>query len=172
MRIGIGYDIHRLVPKRKLFLGGILIPYKKGLEGHSDADVVLHSICDSLLGAAGLGDIGEHFPDTDSQYKDISSQKLLSRVLSKVSKSGYRLVNLDIIIFVQKPRITLFKKRMRKSIAKILKVDKLRINIKAKSYENLGDIGKGDAISCQSVVLLENNLREQITENRVQKNKR
>lgn len=154
-RVGLGYDIHRLVAGRKLILGGIEIPFEKGLLGHSDADVLLHAACDALLGAAGLGDIGEHFPDTDPQYKDACSMDLLNTTYRLVRQRGLRLVNLDATVFAQAPRLSPFKAQMAVRMADCLDVDRSRINIKATTTEGLGSIGQGAGIAAMCVALLE-----------------
>lgn len=151
MRIGIGYDIHRLVKGRKLIIGGIEIPYHKGLMGHSDADVLTHAVCDALLGAAACDDIGEHFPDTDNRFKDISSLKLLKKTLSIIEKKGYSVNNIDTIIVAEKPKLTHYKGKMRKNIAKILKIDLDKINIKATTEEKTRKV---EAIAAYAVALL------------------
>lgn len=153
-RIGLGYDIHRLVPGRKLILGGEAIPFEKGLLGHSDADVLVHAACDGLLGAAGLGDIGEHFPDTDPRYRGCCSIDLLRTVYRHITQAGFSLVNLDATIFAQAPRITPFKQRMVSRMSRCMAVDPWRINIKATTAEGLGFVGRGDAIAAMCVVLL------------------
>ena len=154
MKIGIGYDVHRLVPGRQLILGGTLIPFDKGLLGHSDADVLTHAICDALLGSAGLGDIGLHFPDTDPQYKDISSLKLLARSYKKVRQKGLTINNIDTIIFAEAPKIGPYRKTMLENLARAVEVDPGCINIKATTTEGLGVIGKGEGIGAMSVVLV------------------
>ena len=153
-RIGIGYDIHRLVKGRKLFLGGIEIPHSKGLEGHSDADVLLHAICDALLGALGKGDIGEHFPNTDKKYKNISSTLLLKHVLDLVNKEGYEIVNIDTVIQAEEPKLTPYKPKMRKHIAQTLSIDESCVNMKATTQEGLGAIGEGRGIAATAIALL------------------
>lgn len=153
-RIGIGYDIHRLVEGRKLFLAGLEIPYVKGLLGYSDADVVLHALCDALLGAVGLPDIGEQFPDTDPGYHNASSQELLKAVDDLVKKKSYLIENLDIVVILEEPILSPFKKQMRKIIAGILKIEEGCVNIKAKTNEGLGDIGRKAAIASWAAVLL------------------
>ena len=153
-KIGIGYDIHRLVEGRKLILGGIEVPYKKGLEGHSDADVVLHAICDAILGALGKGDIGEHFPDTDAKYKNISSLILLGKVNALAQEEGYRVNNVDVVIQAQEPSLKDYKSRMRPPIAYKLAIDESYVNIKAATQEGLGAIGKGEGIAAFASVLL------------------
>ena len=154
MQIGIGYDVHRLVPGRQLILGGVQIPFDKGLLGHSDADVLTHAICDALLGSVGLGDIGLHFPDTDSQYKDISSLKLLARTYKKVRQKGFAICNIDTIIFAETPKIGPYRKTMLENLSRALEVDPGCINIKATTTEGLGAIGKGEGIGAMCVVLV------------------
>lgn len=153
-RIGIGYDIHRLVEGRKLFLGGVEIPYIKGLLGHSDADVLLHTISDALLGALGEGDIGEHFPDTDPKYQGISSSELLKKVAALVEKKGFLITNLDTVVIAEEPVLIPFKKQMQERIAALLGLKTGAVNIKAKTNEGLGEIGKKEAIASYAVVLL------------------
>ena len=155
MRIGMGYDVHRLVEGRDLVLGGVPIPYEKGLLGHSDADVLLHALCDALLGAAGLGDIGRHFPDTDPAYKGIRSLKLLTRTYEMVRSRGLVLVNADATVFAQSPKIGPYHRQMAQNIAEVLDSAPERINIKATTTEGLGMIGAGDGIAAMAVVLLE-----------------
>lgn len=153
-RAGIGTDIHQLVEGRKLFLGGIEIPYPLGLLGHSDADAVLHALMDALLGAAGLGDIGTLFSDTDPQWKDADSRQLLRCVREQVRKQGWEVVNADVIVHAQQPKLTPFKGQMRRSIADLLDTDFGRINVKAKTGEGLGPVGTGQAIEATAIVLL------------------
>ena len=153
-RIGIGYDIHRLVQGRKLVLGGVEIPYERGLEGHSDADVLLHAVCDSILGALGKGDIGEHFPNTDEQYKDISSLVLLERVSALADKEGYTIGNIDCVIQAEEPNLGKHKSQMCHSIAGALAVDASVVNIKATTQERLGAIGKKEGIAAFASVVL------------------
>ncbi len=155
MRVGLGYDVHKLVANRKLVLGGITISYEKGLLGHSDADVVLHAVCDALLGAAGLGDIGMVFPDSDPEYKDIYSLILLEKTFFMIDKKGFSVVNIDVTIFAQAPKLFDYKKKMSEKIAEAIKIDKSLVNIKATTTEKLGTIGKGDAIAAMCVVLLD-----------------
>ena len=154
MQIGIGYDVHRLVTGRQLILGGALIPFEKGLLGHSDADVLLHAVCDALLGSAGLGDIGLHFPDTDPRYKNISSLKLLSQTHEMVRQKGFNICNIDTTIFAEAPKIGPYRDAMQKNIARAVEVDPGCINIKATTTEGLGIIGKGEGIAAMSVVLV------------------
>ena len=160
MRIGTGYDVHRLTSGRKLILGGVAIPFEKGLLGHSDADVLVHSICDALLGAAGLGDIGLHFPDTDPKFKDISSIKLLEKTYKMVTKKGFNLVNIDSTVFAQKPKISPFREKMQQNIARAMNVNKNCINIKATTTEGLGMFGRGDGMGAMSVVLIESKMSQ------------
>ncbi|MGD2036517.1 MAG: 2-C-methyl-D-erythritol 2,4-cyclodiphosphate synthase [Desulfobacterales bacterium] len=154
MRVGIGYDIHRLVEGRPLILGGVPVRYEKGLLGHSDADVLVHAICDALLGAAALGDIGMHFPDSDPQYKDISSLTLLSNTCRMVAEKGFRIVNLDTIVFAEAPRLGSQRHEMQTKIAKTMNVRKEQVNIKATTTEGLGVIGKGEGIGAMCVALI------------------
>ncbi|WIF95624.1 2-C-methyl-D-erythritol 2,4-cyclodiphosphate synthase [Caminicella sporogenes] len=152
MRVGIGYDVHRLVEGRKLILGGVDIPYQKGLLGHSDADVLLHAIKDAMLGAVALGDIGKLFPDTDNRYKGISSIKLLSEVNNRLKEKGYRVNNIDAVIIAQKPKMAPYIEGMRKNIANTLSIDKDSVNIKATTTEGLGFTGTGEGIAAQAIV--------------------
>jgi len=153
MKIGLGYDIHRLVDDRKMFLGGIEIPYIKGFLGHSDGDVLLHAITDALLGAAGLGDIGEHFPDTDFKYSGMDSKILLKQVVDLVNKN-FNISNIDSVIIAQEPALAPFKKAIQKSVASILGLDVESVGIKAKTNECLGEIGRKEAIAVYAVALL------------------
>ncbi len=155
MRTGIGCDVHRLVAGRKLVLGGTEIPFEKGLLGHSDADVLVHAVCDALLGAAGLGDIGLHFPDTDSRYKDISSLSLLTQTGDMVRGKGFFIRNIDTIIFAEAPKIGPYRKSMQQNLAAAVNVDSACVNVKATTTEGLGVIGKGEGIAAMCVVLLE-----------------
>lgn len=155
MRIGHGYDVHKLVENRKLILGGVDIPYEKGLLGHSDADVVLHAICDALLGAAGLGDIGKHFPDNDNSFKDIDSRILLRSVAKKISDEGYKLSNLDVTIIAQAPKLAQYIPLMREKIAQDVCLEQNRVNVKATTEEGLGFTGEKLGISAHAVCLLE-----------------
>lgn len=154
MKIGIGYDVHKLVKGRKLIIGGVNIPFEKGLLGHSDADVLIHAIMDSILGALGAGDIGKHFPDTDEQYKDISSLVLLERVYNIMKKEKYEIGNVDSIIVAQRPKMAPYIEEMKKNIAYILNTDTSNINIKATTTENLGFVGKEEGIASYSVCIL------------------
>lgn len=154
MRIGHGYDVHRLVTGRRLVLGGVEIPFEKGLAGHSDADVLIHALCDACLGAAGLGDIGRHFPDNDPRYKDIDSRILLRRVGEALKEKGYRIVNIDSTLVAQAPRLAPHLARMRANLGADLDMDEAAINIKATTTEELGFIGRGEGIAAHAVVLL------------------
>ena len=155
MRIGHGYDVHKLVPDRDLILGGVKIDYELGLLGHSDADVLLHAVSDALLGAAGLGDIGRHFPDTDPQYKGADSLKLLENVAEKVKAAGYRVSNIDVTMIAQKPKLKDHIPQMVLNIAGAVGVDASRVNVKATTEEKLGFTGEGLGMSCHAVCLLE-----------------
>ncbi len=154
MRIGQGYDVHRLVSGRKLTLGGVCIPYELGLEGHSDADVLIHVIMDALLGAAGLGDIGKHFPDSDNRYKGISSIKLLEKVEALISKQTYIVENIDATIVCQKPKLSMYIDEMRENISRALGILPGQINIKATTEEGLGFTGSMQGVSAHAVCLL------------------
>lgn len=155
MRVGMGYDVHRLVEGRDLILGGVKIPYEKGLLGHSDADVLLHAIMDALLGAAALGDIGRHFPDTDPQYKGISSVKLLEHVGRLVGEQLYVIGNIDATIIAQRPKMAPHIEQMRVNVAKALHLDVSQVNIKATTEEGLGFTGSGEGISAQAAACLD-----------------
>ena len=156
MRVGIGHDTHRLGALRPLILGGLRIDHPKGLIGHSDADVVLHALTDALLGAAGLGDIGDAYPDTDPKYRDCDSARFVSESLARVNQKGYHVVNVDITIFAQEPKLGPIKTRMREHLAKMLGLDVDAVNVKAKTGEKVGSIGRGEAIGCQVAVLIDN----------------
>ena len=151
MRVGLGYDVHKLVENRKLILGGVEIPYEKGLLGHSDADVLLHAIMDALLGAAALGDIGKHFPDTDDRYKGISSIKLLEEVGKLLEEKLFVINNIDATVIAQRPKIGPYREKMVKNIAKALRIEEELINIKATTEEGLGFTGSGEGISSQAI---------------------
>lgn len=153
-RVGMGYDLHRLVEGRRLVLGGIEIPFAKGLAGHSDADVVLHSICDALLGAVALGDLGRHFPDTDPRYAGISSARLLETVLAEITRRGFEIENVDVTIVGEAPRLAPLLGAMRERVAELLRISPDRVNIKAKTNEGVGAIGRGEAIAAYAVCLL------------------
>lgn len=154
LRVGQGFDVHALVPDRKLILGGVTIPYHLGLLGHSDADALLHAITDALLGAAGLGDIGHHFPDTDARWKDADSRALLRAALATVRAAGWRVNNVDATVIAQAPRIAPHVSAMRANIASDLGIDIDRVNIKGKTTERLGFTGRGEGIAAEAVVLL------------------
>lgn len=155
MRIGHGYDVHRLVEGCDLILGGVKIPYEKGLLGHSDADVLLHAVSDALLGAAGLGDIGRHFPDTDPQYKGADSLELLRQVYRKISEKGYRVGNIDVTMIAQRPKLKDYIPQMQANIAAAVGTSPDRVNVKATTEEKLGFTGTGEGMSCHAVCLLE-----------------
>ena len=155
MRIGHGYDVHRLVEGRDLILGGVKIDNEKGLLGHSDADVLLHAVSDALLGAAGLGDIGRHFPDTDPQYKGADSLMLLREVYRKIAEKGYRVGNIDVTMIAQKPKLKDYIPQMQANIAAAVEVSPDRVNVKATTEEKLGFTGTGEGMSCHAVCLLE-----------------
>ena len=155
MRIGHGYDVHRLVEGRDLVIGGVKIDYELGLLGHSDADVLLHAVSDALLGAAGLRDIGYHFPDTDPKYKGADSRMLLREVRQKVADAGYRISNVDVTMIVQKPKLKPYIEQMMANIASDLQIDVSRVNVKATTEEKLGFTGSGEGMSCHAVCLLE-----------------
>ena len=155
MKVGIGYDVHALVEKRKLIIGGVDIPYEKGLLGHSDSDVLIHAIMDSLLGAMGIGDIGKLFPDSDDAYKDADSRVLLRRVYEIMQENNYSICNLDAVIIAQKPKMSPYIEEMKRNIAEDLKSDVSNISIKATTTEHLGFEGRGEGIGAQCVCLLE-----------------
>lgn len=155
MRIGNGYDVHRLVEGRRLVLGGVDIPYKKGLLGHSDADVLTHAVCDALLGAAAMGDIGRHFPDSDPSFKDIDSLLLLKKVGGLLRQRGYRIMNIDSIVVAQEPRLAGYISAMAANIARTLGIIPEQVSVKATTTEGLGFQGQGQGISAQAVVLIE-----------------
>ena len=155
LRIGHGYDVHRLVEGRKLILGGVDIPWERGLLGHSDADVLLHAVSDALLGAAGLGDIGRHFPDTDPKYKGADSLMLLREVYRKISEKGFRVGNIDVTMIAQKPKLKDFTPQMQENIAAAVGVTPDRVNVKATTEEKLGFTGSGEGMACHAVCLLE-----------------
>ena len=155
MRVGIGYDIHRLVEEKKLFLGGVEIPYIKGLISHTDGDVVLHAIADAILGALALGDIGQHFPDSDPDYKNMPSGHILQRVARIVAEKNFVIENIDTAIIAEEPKIHPFKDKMVENIANILGVNRSKINVKATTNEGVGSIGRGDAIAAYAVATLE-----------------
>ena len=161
MRVGFGFDVHPFVSGRPLILGGIKIPYLFGLKGHSDADVLIHAICDALLGAVAEGDIGRHFPDTDPQYRDIKSTILLKKVLTKVGEKGFRPVNIDATIVAQKPKVSEIIPRMVKEIVDVLEIETGRVNVKATTTEGLGFTGREEGIAAYAVALVETDSIEQ-----------
>ena len=154
MRIGQGYDVHRLVQDRPLILGGVEVPYEKGLLGHSDADVLIHAVMDALLGAAALGDIGQHFPDTDPAYKGISSVELLKKVGELLDEKGFVIENIDATIIAQRPKLASYRPQMAANIADALHLDVSRVSVKATTEEGLGFTGNGEGISAQAIALL------------------
>ena len=154
MRIGLGFDSHRLVEGRKLILGGIEIPYEKGLLGHSDADVLIHAIIDSLFGAYALGDIGGHFSDKDPQYKDIDSMLLLKRTVEIIEENGFTVGNIDATVIIEKPKLAPYILKMRENIAAVLKTDVQNVSVKAKTNEKLGDVGSGNAAEAMCIALV------------------
>ncbi len=155
MRVGIGHDTHRLVEGRPLLLGGVRVEHARGLAGHSDADIVLHALTDALLGAAGLGDIGDAYPDTDPQWKDADSRLFLRETLARLNHAGWRVVNVDVIIFAQEPKLGPVKAAIRASLAALLGLPADAVNVKAKTGECVGHIGRAEAMSCQAVALIE-----------------
>jgi 2-C-methyl-D-erythritol 2,4-cyclodiphosphate synthase len=155
MRVGIGYDVHPLVPGRKLVLGGVAVPFEKGLDGWSDADVLLHAVMDALLGAAALGDIGRHFPPGDRQYQGASSLALLARVKGKLDDNGWRVGNVDATILAEQPKLKDFMEAMRQNISRTLKIDINQVNIKATTTEKLGFVGRQEGMAAEAVALLE-----------------
>ena len=155
LRIGHGYDVHRLTEGRRLILGGVEVPYEKGLLGHSDADVLTHAVMDALLGAAALGDIGKLFPDTDAAYAGISSILLLERVAERLREAGYAVVNLDVTVLAQAPKLAPYRERMRENLAHVLALDASRVSVKATTEEGLGFTGEGLGIAAHAVALLE-----------------
>lgn len=155
MRVGIGHDTHRLTEGRPLILGGVRIEHRRGLLGHSDADVVLHAVTDALLGAAGMGDIGDAFPDTDPANHNRGSADFVSQTLARLARGGWRLVNVDVIIFAQEPKLGPVKADIRRNLAELLGLDVTAVNIKAKTGEGVGAIGRAEAISCQAAVLID-----------------
>jgi 2-C-methyl-D-erythritol 2,4-cyclodiphosphate synthase len=154
MRVGFGYDVHAFVTGRPLFLGGIEIPYLFGLQGHSDADVLLHAICDAMLGAIAEGDIGKHFPDTDPKYRDIRSTNLLKKVWNRMREKGFHLLNIDATIVAQRPKLSDFIPRMVKEIASVLEIESGRVNVKATTSEGLGFTGREEGIAVYAVALV------------------
>ena len=154
-RIGNGYDVHRLIEGRKLILGGVDIPHGLGLDGHSDADVLCHALCDSLLGASGAGDLGKYFPDTDDKWKGVSSLVLLEKTGEIVTKRGYRIANIDTTIVAQQPKLAPYIEAMTRNIAKTLKIDRDQVNVKASTTERLGFVGREEGVATYAVVLLQ-----------------
>ena len=157
MRVGFGYDVHRLVEERKLILGGVEVPYEKGLLGHSDADVLVHALMDAMLGAAGMGDIGQHFPDTDNQYKGIDSMLLLERVTQLLHEAGYKVHNIDVTVVAQRPKLAGFIPQMVTNIARIVGAEESMVNVKATTTEKLGFEGEGLGISAYAVCTIAEN---------------
>jgi len=155
MRVGIGYDVHRLVENRKLILGGVEIPFIKGLSGYSDADALCHSLADALLGAAALGDIGKHFPDTDSRFKDVSSLALLKHVVDLITAQNYEIINVDATVVLQQPKIAPYINRMRENIAKELDIPIDQVSVKATTHEGLGFIGAGDGAAAYAIASIQ-----------------
>jgi len=155
MRIGQGFDVHALVEGRKLVVGGVTIPFEKGLDGHSDADVLIHAVCDALLGAAALGDIGLHFPDTDPKHRNASSRAFLREVAKKVRLAGFSIVNLDATIIAQAPKMAAHTAAMVANLAADLEIDLGQVNVKAKTAERLGAIGRGEGIAAEAIALLD-----------------
>lgn len=154
MRVGLGHDTHRLVPGRPLILAGVRIDHDRGLAGHSDADVVLHAVTDALLGAAGLGDIGDAYPDTDPAHQDADSARFVGATLARLADLGWLPVNLDVILFAQQPKLGPLKQEMRRRLSELLALPFESVNVKAKTGEHVGHIGRGEAIACQAIVLL------------------
>ena len=154
VRIGIGYDIHRLVEGRKLVIAGVDIPFEKGLLGHSDSDVLTHAICDALLGAAALDDIGTHFPDTDARYRGASSLDLLARVVELIAERGYRVANVDAVVMAEQPKLRPHIEAMRERLASTLRIDIDSVSVKAKTSEGLESVGRGEAMAAQAVALI------------------
>jgi 2-C-methyl-D-erythritol 2,4-cyclodiphosphate synthase len=155
MRVGIGHDTHRLAEGRPLLLGGVRVEHARGLVGHSDADVVLHALTDALLGAAGLGDIGDAYPDTDPAWRDADSAVFLRQTLARLNHDGWRVVNVDVIVFAQEPKLGPLKGKVRDNLARLLGVEVGAVNVKAKTGEKVGHIGRAEAIACQAVVLID-----------------
>jgi 2-C-methyl-D-erythritol 2,4-cyclodiphosphate synthase len=155
MRVGIGHDTHRLQEGRPLILGGVRIEHPRGLAGHSDADVVLHALTDAMLGAAGLGDIGDAFPDTDVVYKERASSFFVEETLGRLNRDGWRIVNVDVIVFAERPKLGPVKGDIRRRLAELLDIDLTAVNVKAKTGEGVGSIGRGEAIACQVAVLID-----------------
>ena len=155
MRVGIGYDYHRVEAGRKLILGGVEIPFGKGLAGHSDGDVLTHAVCDAVLGAAGLGDLGQHFPDTDPQWKDALSLDLLARVVKMIGEKGLRVAQVDTVVIAQGPKLAPHFPKMRETLARTLGVEPAQVNVKAKTTEGLEAVGRGEAMAAHAIVLVD-----------------
>jgi 2-C-methyl-D-erythritol 2,4-cyclodiphosphate synthase len=155
IRVGLGYDLHRTIVGRPLILGNIQIPHEKGLDGHSDADIVIHALIDALTGAAGLPDVGQQFPNTDPRYKGINSAELLTATMAGVTQAGWRLINADFVVIAQRPMLAPYKPAMIKRLAELMGVQESQINIKGKTGERVGSLGKEKAMACQCVVLIE-----------------
>lgn len=155
VRVGIGYDIHRFAAGRKFFLGGVCIPHRQGLLGHSDADVLLHAVCDALLGAVGEDDIGVHFPNTAKKYRGTSSRKLLKSTAAMLASKGYKIGNIDATVLLERPKIAPYKERIKRAIAAALKIKKAQVSVKATTNELVGAIGRGEAAAAYAVVLIE-----------------
>jgi len=161
-RVGIGTDIHRIVEGRRLILGGIQIPYPSGLLGHSDGDVAIHAVIDAMIGAAGLGDIGSHFPDTEEQWRDADSRELLAVIRDQLKDKGWQVVNVDVIIHAEQPKLGPYKGQMKRAISAILQMDFAAVNVKAKTNEGLGEIGTGLAMSSTATVLLQRKMKRSL----------
>ena len=155
MKIGIGFDVHRLVEGRRLFLGGVEVPFNKGLLGHSDGDVLIHAICDAMLGAISEGDIGVHFPDSDESLKGIESVKILAYVLELTKQKGYRVVNIDAVIIAEEPKVSPYREKIKARLAEVLEIDITSVSVKGKTAEGLGFTGRKEGIAVQAVALLE-----------------
>jgi 2-C-methyl-D-erythritol 2,4-cyclodiphosphate synthase len=155
VRVGIGHDTHRLIEGRPLLLGGVRVAHSRGLAGHSDADVVLHALTDALLGAAGLGDIGDAYPDSDPAWQDADSRLFLRETLAQLNRAGWRVVNIDVIVFAQEPKLGSIKADIRANLAQLLGLDAAAVNVKAKTGEHVGHIGRAEALACQVVALIE-----------------
>jgi 2-C-methyl-D-erythritol 2,4-cyclodiphosphate synthase len=155
VRVGIGHDTHRLIEGRPLLLGGVRVAHSRGLAGHSDADVVLHALTDALLGAAGLGDIGDAYPDSDPAWQDADSRLFLRETLAQLNRAGWRVVNIDVIVFAQEPKLGSIKADIRNNLAQLLGIDAAAVNVKAKTGEHVGHIGRAEALACQVVALIE-----------------
>jgi len=155
IKVGMGYDIHPLIKERPLILGGVAIPHNKGLKGHSDADVLIHAVCNALLGALGKGDLGSHYPNSNSRYRNYSSTKFLEEIADLVKKEGFRIINIDSVIIAQEPRLSPFMEEMRGHFAKVLGLDRNQVGIKAATPEGIGSLGKGEGIAAQAICLIE-----------------